>query len=416
MVTNFSLAIDETRGRPIAVGGRTGERHVTTTSTMASTKPSSLRKDIQALRALAVLLVVAYHANLPVVHGGFLGVDVFFVISGFVITQSLDHSANRSLVGAISDFYAKRIRRIMPAATLVIIATIFASYHWLSYITGGHTANDAKWVAAFVGNFHFASQQLGYFTSALPHSTLQQYWSLAVEEQFYVVWPVVFFAIRALVRRASGPLTIGVLVATIASSLVWCVVQTHQNATTAFFSPYTRAWELALGALVAVLAPRLVDRAPRVGLALSLVGLVGIVVPVWFLTASSPWPGSNAIIPVVGTALVITGGTLRRSSRDHVLIANPVVQWFGLISYSLYLVHWPVLQIPQQYSFSGTIARSSELELVGLSIMLAAVMYYAVENPLRKATWLQLRWRTFAFGAGLIALTYGALFWHLHNY
>jgi len=389
---------------------------VTTSSTIASTSPSPLRKDIQALRALAVLLVVAYHANLPLVHGGFLGVDVFFVISGFVITQSLDHRTNLTFVGAISDFYAKRIRRIMPAATLVIIATIFASYHWLSYITGGHTANDAKWVAAFVGNFHFASQQLGYFTSALPHSTLQQYWSLAVEEQFYVVWPVVFFAIRALVRRASGPITIGVLVTTIASSLVWCVAQTHQNATTAFFSPFTRAWELALGALVAVLAPRLIDRAPRVGLGLSLVGVAGIIAPVWFLTASSPWPGSNAIVPVVGTALVITGGTLRRSSRDHVLIANPVVQWFGLISYSLYLVHWPVLQIPQQYSFSGTIARSSDLWLVGLSIALAAAMYYAVEQPLRKASWLQVRWRTFALGAGLIALTYGALFWHLHNY
>jgi len=391
--------------------------NTTTTATSQSSGPTKgLRTDIQALRALAVLAVVAYHANLPVVHGGFLGVDVFFVISGFVITQSLDHSLNKGVVASITDFYAKRIRRIMPAATLVIIATIFASYHWLSYITGAHTATDAKWVAAFVGNFHFASQQLGYFTSALPHSTLQQYWSLAVEEQFYVVWPVLFFGLRALLRQRSGPITIGVLVAIIASSLTWCVIQTHQNATTAFFSPYTRAWELALGALVAVLAPLLTDRAPRVGLGLSVLGLAGIVAPMWFLTASSLWPGSNAIMPVAATAVLIAGGTMRLSSRHHWLVTNPVVQWCGLISYSLYLVHWPVLQIPQQYSFSGAIARSSELELVGLSIVLAAVMYYAVENPLRKATWLQVRWRTFAFGAALIALTYGALFWHLHNY
>jgi hypothetical protein len=389
-----------------------------TESPQTTTAPTGrgLRKDIQALRALAVLLVVAYHANLPLVHGGFLGVDVFFVISGFVITQSLGHSAEPTLIGAVADFYAKRIRRIMPAATLVIIATVFASYHWLSFITGGHTATDAKWVAAFIGNFHFAAQQLGYFTAALPHSTLQQYWSLAVEEQFYVVWPLLFFAVRGLARLRSERVTIALLVATIASSLTWCVVATHQNATAAFFSPFTRAWELALGALVAVLAPQLVDRAPRLGAGVSVLGLVGILVPVWFLNAASAWPGSNAIVPVVATALLITGGTLRLSSRDHFLVANPVVQWFGLISYSLYLVHWPVLQIPQQYSYSGAIARSSELELIALSIVIAAAMYYLVEQPFRSASWLRGRLRTFTFGAVLLAVTYGAIIWHLHNY
>jgi peptidoglycan/LPS O-acetylase OafA/YrhL len=390
--------------------------NTTTLPNSAPTTKGSLRKDIQALRALAVLLVVAYHANLPVVHGGFLGVDVFFVISGFVITQSLDHSRATTFWGSITDFYAKRIRRIMPAATLIIIATVFASYHWLSYITGGHTANDATWVAAFVGNYRFSSQQLGYFTSALPHSTLQQYWSLAVEEQFYVVWPLLFFGIRAVLRRRSQTSILAALSVVIVASLSWCLVQTHQNATAAFFSPFTRAWELALGALVAIVVPQLTDRAPRTGLALSFVGLAGIVVPVWFLSATSLWPGANALLPVVGTALVLAGGTLRLSSRDHVLVDNPVVQWFGLISYSLYLVHWPVLQIPQQYSFSGVLPRSSELALVALSVALAAVMYYAVENPLRKAQWLQVRWRTFVFGAVLIGLTYAAIFWHLHNY
>src|ERR1700728_325768 len=154
--------------------------------------PAEFRPDVQAVRALAVSLVVLYHADIPGFHGGFLGVDVFFVVSGFVITNVLLRERASKGTTSIPDFYARRIRRMLPAATVVIIATVFATYHWLSYISGGINADDAKYVTTFVGNFRFASVGTQYFTATQPPSTLQQFWSLAVEEQFYLVWPVMF--------------------------------------------------------------------------------------------------------------------------------------------------------------------------------------------------------------------------------
>src|ERR1035437_7494750 len=192
---------------------------------------AEFRPDIQAVRALAVSLVVLDHADIPGVHGGFLGVDVFFVVSGFVITNVL--LRERASKGSISvfGFYTRRIRRILPAATIVLIATVFATYHWLSFITGGINADDAKYVAAFVGNFHFASLGTQYFTATQPPSTLQQFWSLAVEEQFYLVWPVLFLLLT-LPWRVLSPITrlVGVLSVVLGVSLAWCIIETHQNA------------------------------------------------------------------------------------------------------------------------------------------------------------------------------------------
>ena len=203
----------------------------------ANNYPAEFRPDIQAVRALAVILVVLYHANIPGVHGGFLGVDVFFVVSGFVITNVLLREKASKGTTSIPGFYARRIRRILPAATVVLIATVFATYHWLSYITGAINANDAKYVAAFVGNFHFATIGTQYFSAGQPPSTLQQFWSLAVEEQFYLVWPVLFL-ILTLPWRAFSSVTrlVSILLLVIAASLSWCIIETRQNEVWAFFS------------------------------------------------------------------------------------------------------------------------------------------------------------------------------------
>src|ERR1700689_2150544 len=186
---------------------------------------SEFRPDIQAVRALAVVLVVLYHADIPGVHGGFLGVDVFFVVSGFVITNVLLRERASSGRNSIPGFYARRIRRILPAAPVVLILTVFATYHWLSYVTGAINADDAKYVAAFVGNFHFASIGTQYFTENQPPSTLQQFWSLAVEEQFYLVWPVLFLVLT-LPTKILSPVVrlVSVLSVVIAVSLAWCIV------------------------------------------------------------------------------------------------------------------------------------------------------------------------------------------------
>jgi peptidoglycan/LPS O-acetylase OafA/YrhL len=377
---------------------------------------AEFRPDIQAVRALAVMLVVLYHADLPGVHGGFLGVDVFFVVSGFVITNVLLRERASRGTASIPGFYARRIRRILPAATIVLIATVFATYHWLSFISGAANADDAKYVAAFVGNFHFATIGTQYFTASQPPSTLQQFWSLAVEEQFYLVWPVLFLLLT-LPWRAFSPVTrlVSILSLVIGISLAWCIFETHHSEVWAFFSPLTRAWELALGALLAVVGPHLRGRAPRLGLALASIGVVAVLLCTWFYSSATLWPGTAVIVPVVATGMIIAGGSLRGPDSFGRYIKFAPIQWMGNISYSLYLVHWPVMAIAMQYAISPLPLRS-EIELVALSIVLSAVLYYTIENPIRKSTWLVYRRLvTFAFGAVLIGLSFATIYWHLSH-
>jgi peptidoglycan/LPS O-acetylase OafA/YrhL len=378
---------------------------------------AEFRPDIQAMRALAVLLVVLYHAGIPGVHGGFLGVDVFFVISGFVITGVLLREKASKGRTSIPVFYARRIRRILPAATIVLIATIFATYHWLSYITGSIDADDAKYVAAFVGNFHFAALGTQYFTATQPPSTLQQFWSLAVEEQFYLVWPLLFLLLT-LPSKVLSPVTrlMTMLTGVIGASLAWSIIETRQNEVWAFFSPLTRAWELALGALLAVGGPHLRGRAPRSGLILGGTGLVVILLSTWIYSSSTLWPGSAVIAPVAATGAVIAGGSLRGPDVFGRLANFPPIQWLGNVSYSLYLVHWAVITIATQYAIAPLPLRS-EFELVALSVALAAVLYYAIENPIRRSRWLaDRRVLTFIFGALLIGFSFAAIYWHLSHY
>jgi peptidoglycan/LPS O-acetylase OafA/YrhL len=378
---------------------------------------AEFRPDIQAVRALAVVLVVLYHANIPGIHGGFLGVDVFFVVSGFVITNVLLREQASQGTTSIPGFYARRIRRILPAATIVLIATIFATYHWLSYILGAINANDAKYVAAFVGNFHFATVGTQYFNAHQPPSTLQQFWSLAVEEQFYLVWPVLFLVLTLPWRAFSsvGRL-VSVLTLIIGVSLAWCIIETRQNEIWAFFSPLTHAWELALGALLAVIGPHLRGRSPRVGMVLAAIGVVAVLLSTWFNTSSTLWPGTAVIVPVVATGMIIAGGSLRGPDSFGPFARFAPIQWVGNISYSLYLVHWPVIVIATQYAITP-LPLHSEIELVALSVVLSAVLYYAIENPIRRSRWLaDRRLVTFAFGALLIGLSFAAIYWHLSHY
>jgi|ERR1700722_1180585 peptidoglycan/LPS O-acetylase OafA/YrhL len=378
---------------------------------------AEFRPDIQAMRALAVSLVVLYHANIPGIHGGFLGVDVFFVVSGFVITNVLLRERASRGTTSIPGFYARRIRRILPAATVVLIATVFATYHWLGFVTGAVNAEDAKYVAAFVGNFRFAAQGTQYFNAAQPPSTLQQYWSLAVEEQFYLIWPVLFLSLTLPWRRISPFVRlVGTLSLVIGISLAWCIVETRENEIWAFFSPLTHAWELALGALLAVVGPRLRGRGPRLGFAVAVLGLVAVLLSTWFYSSSTSWPGTAVITPVVGTGMMIAGGSLRGTENFGRLAKFAPIQWVGNISYSLYLVHWPVLVIAAQYAISP-LPLHSEVELVALAVVLSAALYYAIENPVRRSRWLaKHRLVTFIFGAALIGLSFGAIYWHLNHY
>ncbi|MGB8197985.1 MAG: acyltransferase family protein, partial [Acidimicrobiales bacterium] len=184
----------------------------------------------------------------------------------------------------------------------------------------------------------------------------------------------------------------------------------------AFFSPLTRAWELALGALLAVLGPHLRGRAPRLGVLFAALGVVAVLLSTWFYTSTTLWPGSAVIVPVVATGMIIAGGSLRGPDNFGPVAKFAPIQWFGNISYSLYLVHWPVIAIAMQYSFTPLPLRS-ELLLVAVSIALAAALYYTIENPIRRSKWLaNRRLVTFAFGGALIGLSFAAIYWHLSHY
>ena len=215
------------------------------------------RGDIQVLRAVAVLLVVASHVT-GVPEGGFIGVDVFFVISGFLITGMLLESADRPWREVVTRFYARRARRILPAALTTLAVTVAVSWLLLSSARADRVATDAVWAALFGANWHFAAVGTDYFASSTPPSPLQHYWSLAVEEQFYLVWPLLlalaFVAMRARARRTTTTVALGLAGVVAVLSFGWACWQSADAPTVAYYSTLTRAWEIATGAIVACLA------------------------------------------------------------------------------------------------------------------------------------------------------------------
>jgi peptidoglycan/LPS O-acetylase OafA/YrhL len=332
----------------------------------------AFRPDIEGLRAVAVVLVVLFHAGVPGIGGGYLGVDVFFVISGFLITSLMLRELDRTGRLSLLRFYGRRARRILPAASLVLVATILASYHWLGFLRGDEIAEDGRWAALFASNFRFAGQGVDYLASQEPPSPAQHFWSLAVEEQFYFVWPAAIVLLIWLGFRWALPYALG---AAVAASFAYSVWQT--GTTWSYFSPATRAWELGVGCLLAVAAGRLRRIPARIATAMAGVGLALIVVAALTFDTRTPFPGYAAALPVLATALVLAG-------RGDALLGRRPLQWLGRLSYSLYLWHWPVLMIAEQ-AHGGPLPAWTRAALVLLSLALAAVTYACVEDPIRRS-------------------------------
>lgn len=377
----------------------------------------TFRPDIEGLRAVAVALVVLGHAGVPRLDGGYVGVDVFFVLSGFLITGLLVRERTSTGRTSIAGFYARRARRILPAASLVLVATVLASYHWLGFLRGGVVAEDGKWTAVFAANFHFASEGTQYLNALAPPSPLQHYWSLAVEEQFYLVWPLLFLTVATIAPRVSlaGKLA-GVLTLIVIASFTWSVVQTDTNITLAFFSPLTRAWELAVGALLAVCVPRLGRLPTGIAQWMSWAGMGAVAGSAFVFNAGSAFPGYAAALPVLGTAMVVAGGTISpRRGAERVLALVPF-QWLGKWSYSLYLWHWPVLIIAEQHA-RHSLPMAEKTALVALALVLAVVSHHAVENPVRYARPLtQNPWASLSAGLCLAVAAYGVCYWEIRDH
>ncbi len=387
----------------------------------AGTAPGDrrFRPDVQGLRAVAVTLVVLFHAHVPGLGGGYIGVDVFFVISGFVITGVLLRERASTGSTSILHFYARRVRRILPAATLVIVASVIASYALLGPISGGQTAGDARWASLFLINVHFASTGTNYLSSQLPPSVLQNYWSLAVEEQFYLIYPTIFLVVayfsRGLGLRRRLGIVLGIAVVV---SFVVSILQTSSNPTAAYFSPFPRVWELALGGLVALLSARLRRVPSPVAAVAAWLGLGLVLLSAVVFTSSTSYPGWRVALPVVGTALVIGAGVAAPAHGAESLLRLRPFQWIGLISYSLYLWHWPVLTLATERRGTDSLPAWESLFCVLLSLGLAIVTYLLVENPIRHSSFLvSRRAASLALGACLIAssLAVATVELHIHG-
>ncbi len=339
------------------------------------------RDDIQGLRAVAVLLVVLGHAGVPWLGGGYIGVDVFFVLSGFLITGIL--LAEFAKRGSISlpGFYLRRARRILPAAMLTLVVTDIAAHHLLNFVRAREAVNDSIWSALFAANVHFARQGSDYFAQGQPPSPFLHFWSLAVEEQFYLVWPALLALLLALRFRR----LLLVLIAVGAGSFAWSIHFTAAAPAAAYYSTFARAWELALGAALAAAAPHLRRLPVCAGLALGWLGLLAIGVAASAYSERTPFPGSVALLPAAGAAFVICAGLAVRPAElgvGRVLSLAPL-RYLGDRSYAFYLWHWPVLILAAQ-SAGHDLSLGAKLALVGFAFLLSVVSYRFVENPIRR--------------------------------
>jgi peptidoglycan/LPS O-acetylase OafA/YrhL len=337
----------------------------------------SLRSDIQGLRAVAVASVLLYHMGVPFIPGGFVGVDVFFVISGFLISGLIIRELQRTGTFSFSAFYARRLKRLAPAYLLVLLVSGAAVMIFLTPLQSGRYVKDLIAAALYAANFNFAGQTSGYFADPEP-SPFIHFWSLAVEEQFYFVWPIMLFL--AFKARRSKYLMVFLLVGVFAASLTLSILLSHTAPTSSYYLLHTRAWELAAGALTYLAAAKLTSLSPKMRGLLLAAGLTTILLSAFFITKSMEFPGWVAVFPVLGAACVIlagSGGTMPPLADR--LLGNKPMLLLGNISYSLYLWHWPFLVIPQLMA-PAPLRLREKAALAAIAILFAFLTYYCVEK------------------------------------
>ncbi|WP_052207593.1 acyltransferase family protein [Sinomonas humi] len=351
---------------------------------------ASQRSDIQGLRALAVSLVVVYHLRPSVLPGGFIGVDVFFVISGFLIIGSLVREAARDQTVDIVTFYSRRIRRLVPAAAVVLLAVVAATVVLLPGSRWQAVSSDVLFSLLQVQNWHQAFSSTSYAGATAAVSPIQHFWSLAVEEQFYLLVPVLLWVVLRLSSRRPDRSIAGravLVLALIASaSLVYSVFLSNAAHTLAYFATTTRLWELAVGGLAALVPQTALEQISGWSALATWTGFAAIVIAARTLSTDMAFPGYIALVPVLGTVLLLRSGDgarlHNRWSAGRILSWKPIV-FVGDVSYSLYLWHWPLVVFT--VAILGRELRIREaIVLATLSLALAAVSYYLIEERFRR--------------------------------
>ena len=379
---------------------------------------SGFRPDIQGLRAIAVGLVLLYHAGVTWLPGGYVGVDVFFVISGFLITGMLVRQSLEKGRIDLADFYARRIRRILPAATIVLVFVAVFTLVLLPRTRWESIGTEIVGSALYLVNWVFADGT-DYLDAGSAASPLQHFWTLAVEEQFYIVWPALLIGLLWLAHlgtkhpadqdaqsaRIQRFLQIGVGLV-IVPSFIWSIYYTQTNPAPAYFVTTTRLWELAIGAAIAIFVVYLEKLPHQLGYILQGGGLVAILAAGLFYSDATSFPGYAALLPTLGAAAVIIGGMSGRATEGFAVVLNVrPMRWVGDLSYSLYLWHWPLI-VFATYFFDGTLPVWAGLIVVVLAVVPSWLSYRYVEQPFRD--WQRLKEksvRALRAGASLMVAT-----------
>ncbi|QEE60827.1 acyltransferase [Salinibacterium sp. dk2585] len=390
---------------------RPASHHIASSQSIPAKR--GFRTDIQGLRAVAVALVVIYHLWPNRLSGGYVGVDVFFVISGFLITSHLLDEVQRSGTVALATFWARRIRRLLPAALLVLAVALMATVVWAPDSLVAGVLRETSAAALYVVNWVLLFTSVDYLRGAGVESPVQHFWSLSVEEQFYFVWPMlivgVLLVLRASARRRRVEIAtrhrvasvFGMLALVFVASLLYSVILTAYSQPAAYFSTLTRTWEFAAGGLAAaamVLWPRLESRQrTKLGSALAITAAwAGLIVIVWSafaLTDSSPFPGWVALAPVLGTVLVLIAGGVSGRLSSHNLLSVLPMQKIGDWSYSIYLWHWPLIFFVP-FAFDTVLSAPAKVGIGLASVALAAATKWLVEDPVRRARGIRT-WHAF---------------------
>lgn len=330
----------------------------------------SHRREIQGLRALAVLAVIINHLFPDLLPGGFLGVDIFFLLSGYLITsQLMELSAFDNTRHSLLVFYARRIRRILPSALLVIWISVFLAYRYLGPVVGNENLRDARWSTLFFANSHFNSLKVDYFGQGASSPLLQHYWSLAVEEQFYILWPIILLLIVLLFRTHSKKILLAV-VSVIGTTSFTSIFMIEQTLT--YFATQTRIWELCLGAILAISEVRKSSRL------LQWAGLAVVLGSLFLISSSNQIPGFVIVPALLGTGLLLNVS----DSKISLLLSNRVMHYLGDLSFVLYLWHWPVIEIHRQLSFAP-LTTGDSIALFLITFVLAVLTHHLFENPIR---------------------------------
>jgi peptidoglycan/LPS O-acetylase OafA/YrhL len=375
------------------------------------------RPDIEGLRAVAIVAVLLCHAGVPFLAGGYVGVDVFFVISGFLITRLLLAELDRTGTISLRGFYARRAKRLLPLSAVLLATVGVLSMILLSPLRNTEVAGDIISSALYVANWHFAAQSVDYFAQGLEPSPVLHLWSLAIEEQFYLVWPGVMLLATWFWRRRGHsirPALWVVLAAILIASLVYGIVLTEDKPAFAYFSTFARAWELGLGAALALAGT---VRLPRLGAAaLGWLGVAAIVYASFAFTSETTFPGTAALIPTLGAAALIFSGTALAATAGGVtgvragaanFLALPPVRYVGRISYSWYLWHWPFLVFAAAI-WGPRLSVAAGLAAVAASWVPTQLTHMLIEDPVRRAPALRrLPNRAIALGLACMLVAVG---------